>query len=293
MDIPKTIEKLKKTSFYKFMKQLIFRFSDDAVSDLSAQITYYLLLAFFPFLLFLINIISLTPLSGEIAILDFSQYLPKETADILKSTVVNALEANNILLLLIGLITSLWAASKGISAITKGLNKAYDVKETRGIIMKYALSILYTFGVAVMILLSITFIVFGEVIGNFLFGLINAKNVFLILWSVLRYLIPLFMMFVTFSLLYKYLPNRKLRFRTIYPGALFTTLGWIGTSLLFSFYVNNFANYEKVYGSLGGVIALLIWLNLSTLIILVGGEINASNSFYKNKEKNEKYEAFR
>ena len=100
-------------------------------------------------------------------------------------------------------------------------------------------------------------------------------------------------MFTTFSLIYKYVPNRKLKFNNVIVGTIFTTVGWITTSLLFSFYVNNFANYEKVYGSLGGVIALIGWLYISTLIILIGGEINSINSYFKNKVKDKKYASFK
>lgn len=133
-----------------------------------------------------------------------------------------------------------------------------------------------------MIILSFVLIVFGKIIGTHIFGLVGAKNLFNIVWVFLRYCIPLATMFVTFSLIYGYVPNRKLKYKNIRIGAVFTTIGWVITSLIFSFYVNNFGNYEKVYGSLGGVIGLIIWLYISTLIILLGGELNAINSYLKN-----------
>ena len=92
-------------------------------------------------------------------------------------------------------------------------------------------------------------------------------------------------MFTTFSLIYKYVPNRRLEFNNVIVGTIFTTVGWVTTSLLFSFYVNNFANYGKVYGSLGGVIALISWLYISTLIILLGGELNSISKYYEIKEE--------
>mgnify|MGYP001565638376 FL=1 len=144
-----------------------------------------------------------------------------------------------------------------------------------------------------MIILSITMIVFGKIIGIYVFGLVGAKALFNIVWSLLRYCIPFAMMFITFFLIYEYVPNSKLKFNNIMVGTIFTTVGWIVTSLLFSFYINNFANYEKVYGSLGGVIALIIWLYISTLIILIGGELNAISSYFKNNEKIEKYDLFK
>jgi membrane protein len=131
-----------------------------------------------------------------------------------------------------------------------------------------------------MIILEFILIVFGEIIGSYVFGLIGAKTLFSIIWSFLRYGIPLTLMLITFFLIYKYVPNKRLQFSNIIVGTIFTTVGWVTASLLFSFYVNSFANYEKVYGSLGGVFALIIWLYISALIILLGGELNAISSCF-------------
>lgn len=287
------IEKLKASILFKYTEQLVFRYKDDDLSTMSAAITYYLILAFFPFLLFLINMISFTPLSNDILITNFNQFLPNETGILVKNVVVQTLQAKSKTLLFLGMIGSLWAASSGISAITKGLNKAYDIEENRNFIKLNSISLISTIGVSLMIIFSFVMIVFGKPIGTYVFGLIGATAVFNIIWLFLRYFIPLALMFVTFSLIYGYVPNRRLKYNNIIVGTIFTTLGWIFTSVLFSFYVNNFANYEKVYGSLGGVIALISWLYISTLIILIGGELNAINSYFNNKEKNEKYDSFK
>ena len=113
--------------------------------------------------------------------------------------------------------------------------------------------------------------------------MVGAMDLFNIVWSILRYCIPAVLMFVTFSLIYKYVPNKKLKYKNIRVGALFATIGWIITSLLFSLYVNNFGNYEKVYGSLGGMIALISWLYISTIIIMIGGELNAISNYFQTK----------
>ena len=287
------IEKLRNSILFKYIEQLIFRYKDDDLPSMSAQITYYLILAFFPFLLFLINLVSFTPLSNEILITNFNKFLPKETGILVKNVVVQTLQAKSKTLLLFGMIGSLWAASKGIAAITKGLNKAYDIEENRNFIKLSSIALISTIGVTIMIIFSFIMIVFGKFIGTYVFGLMGAKTLFNIIWFLLRYFIPLTIMFSTFFLIYEYMPNRRLKFNNVIVGTIFTTIGWVITSVLFSFYVNNFANYEKVYGSLGGVIALISWLYISTLIILIGGELNAISSYFKNKEKNEKYDSFK
>ena len=103
----------------------------------------------------------------------------------------------------------------------------------------------------------------------------GAKSLFYSIWSFLRYGITFGLLLTTFYLIYRYLPNRKLTGNHVLAGTIFTTVGWIGASLLFSFYVNNFGSYATVYGSLGGMFALIFWLYISTLIFLLGGAINA------------------
>ncbi|MCB2299577.1 YihY/virulence factor BrkB family protein [Clostridium tagluense] len=286
-------QKLRSSILFKYIEQLTFRYKDDDIPSMSAQITYYLILALFPFLLFLINLISFTPLSHEILIANFNAFLPIETGILVKGVVVQTLKSKSTTLLILGMLGSLWAASKGISAIIKGLNKAYDIKENRNFIKLNSIALISTIGVTIMIIFSFIMIVFGQPIGTYIFGLVGATALFNIIWSFLRYGIPISIMLITFSLIYIYTPNRKLKFNNVIVGTIFTTFGWITTSVLFSFYVNNFANYEKVYGSLGGFIALISWLYISTLIILIGGELNSINSYLKNKVKDKKYDSFK
>lgn len=287
------LKKYREKMIFKYLEQLIFRYKDDDLAGMSAQITYYLILSFFPFLLFLINLLSFTPLSGELLFSNFDNFLPSESSDLIKNIVLETVQAKSRILLIVSMIGSLWVASKGIAAIMKGLNRAYDIKEDRGFIKMRLTAIFSTVGVTILIILSFIMIVFGKTLGIYLFELIGAKNIFNMVWSVLRYCFALIIMFIAFSLIYKYVPNRKLKFSNIKIGTIFATIGWVVISLLFSFYVNNFGSYEKIYGSLGGAIALIIWLNISALIILVGGELNAISSYFKNKEKIEKYDSYK
>lgn len=271
----------------EFFKKLIARLKKDALPDTSAQITYYLILSFFPFLLFIINILSYTSLSEEIFFANFNTFLPSETGELLKRVLIHTVEAKSAFLLVISLLAALWSSSRGIAAMMKGVNKAYGFEENRGYIKFRATALFSTFGFSLLIITALFALVLGELIGKYFFSLVHAESIFPIVWSISRYLIPLFLMFVSLMLLYKVLPNRKLAFKEVWPGALFSTLTWIIASLLFSFYVNNFAAYEKVYGSIGGAIALLVWLYASALIILVGGEINAFYLYLQDKKSKE------
>jgi membrane protein len=277
-------EKLRKSIIFQYSKQLLVRYKEADLSSMSAQITYYLILAFFPFLIFLIDLLSFTTLSSELLFANFYTLLPYDTGILVKDLLVQTLQAKSKTLLLMSMMVSLWVASEGTSAVIRGLNKSYGVEEKRNFLKLFLIALISTIGITIMIIVEFTMIIIGEIIGTYVFELIGEKNTFVIIWSFLRYAIPLSLMLITFSLIYMYLPNKKLKFKNVIIGAVFATVGWVSISILFSFYVNNFANYGKIYGSIGGVIALIIWLNISTLIILLGGELISISGDLQNKK---------
>ena len=274
----------------RFLGQLYVRFTDDSVAALSAQLAFYLLMSLFPFILFLLNLISFTPISSAEFSIHIAEFLPTEVAGLFNKVVGEIVGARSTGLLSIGALVALWSASRGISAISYALNKAYDKEESRPFWKVALITILFTIGIAVLVLAALLMLIFGEVLARDIFSCIDGAQGFTRLWRVLRYVVPLMLMFLLFTLLYKWIPNHRLRFRHVLPGALFSTLGWIATSAVFSFYVNNFARYTKIYGSIGGIIILLIWLYISSMVVLLGGEINATVLYTQSGEKIDKYE---
>lgn len=278
------LQRLSGFAAFKYARQLARHYRDDDLAAMSAQISYYLILAFFPFLFFLINLLSFTPLPNRLLLANFYAILPQDTAMLVKTMLAETVQAKSGTLLVLSMLTSLWAASRGMSAIIRGLNHSYGVKESRHFIRLNLVALLSTIGLTVMVMLSFIMIVLGRIIGSTVFGYLGAKSLFYSIWSFLRYGITIGLLLITFYLIYRYLPNRKMNGNRILTGAIFTTFGWIGASLLFSFYVNNFGSYATVYGSLGGLFALIFWLYLSTLIFLLGGALNAICSDDKEGE---------
>ena len=278
------LQRLSGFAAFKYARQLARHYRDDDLAAMSAQISYYLILAFFPFLFFLINLLSFTPLPNRLLLANFYAILPQDTAMLVKTMLAETVQAKSGTLLVLSMLTSLWAASRGMSAIIRGLNHSYGVKESRHFIRLNLVALLSTIGLTVMVMLSFIMIVLGRIIGSTVFGYLGAKSLFYSIWSFLRYGITIGLLLITFYLIYRYLPNRKMNGNRILTGAVFTTFGWIGASLLFSFYVNNFGSYATVYGSLGGLFALIFWLYLSTLIFLLGGALNAICSDDKEGE---------
>ena len=260
---------------WEFIKKLVNRINEDEIFALSAQLAYYLLLSFFPFLMLLMIVIGFSNISTTDTLKYLEGALPINAYNLIESTVIEVLGGQKGQLLGVSLALSIWSASSGFSAVIKGLNKAYGIKEQRGYIKGILISISSTIGVVVIILLTLFLVVFGGVIRQILIDNLPFDNIITFAWDILRFAILIIVMIFMFAILYHFAPCKKIKWGDGFPGAVTTTLGWILASFLFSFYVNNFSNYSRFYGSLGAVIVLMTWLYINSVILLLGGEINA------------------
>lgn len=275
--------------WFPFIKELIFRYGDDGVSEIGAQLTYYLILSAFPFLIFLLSILKFTPLSDVDVLESILSVLPSLTQDILFDLIREIVDKSNMALLSLGALGALWSSSKGVMSMIKSVNRAYDLEENRPFWRLRGLSLLLTFVLFLTIIISFGMLVFGEVIFNLLFT--SYSWPVFVIWKTVKFLIPLVFMVIMISILYKLSPSVKegisIKFRDTIPGSLFASIGLILFSLVFSFYVNNFSNYSKTYGSIGGLIVLLIWLYSVSIVIVLGAEVNATLLSMKNKSLQE------
>lgn len=276
----------------KFVQEVIRRIQDDDVPALGAQLTFYLILSFFPFLIFLLTLVSYTPLAREEILHDLFQFLPSQTYQLILDITNETVKNRSQTLLSFGMIGTIWASSRGVMAIIKGINKAYDEEETRSYVKVRGLAILYTLILAIVILLTFILLVFGKKLGQWAFMQISLPHWFESIWKPAQILIPLFTMYVVFMLIYKYAPSRRLAFGEVIPGALFATAGWIISSLLFASYIDHFGSFSRTYGSIGGIIVLLIWMYVSNIIIILGGEINATLAFLREGRRRRQEKQF-
>lgn len=292
MNLKSKLQKYSNKKWFIFLDNLIYNIKNDEVTAIGAQLTYYLILSIFPFLIFFLNIVGHTSINIEDLLDDLFIVLPTETQVLLNGVIEEISATSSDTLLSLSIILALWSGSLGITAIIKAINKAYNIKKKRNYIKLKILSLLFTIALVVLLMVVLLTLVFGEVIGNAIFTYIGAINIFYRLWEDFRKLVALLSMVVIFALLYKYsiTPKERIKVKLVHtlPGAIFTTIGWIIASSIFSYYVNNFANYSKTYGSLGGVIVLLVWLYITSIMIVLGGEINgtyASVFIFGNNEK--------
>lgn len=260
----------------EYLYHLYWRIQKNELSALGAQLSYYFIISIFPFLIFLLTLLDYTPLTKQDTLQQLALILPGTVFSVIKQVIAEITKSNNFTFLSLGFLGTIWTASRGTHAIIRSVNKAYGAEESRSFWQLNIIGVLSTFALALVIMFSLGLLVFGEMIGVMIFKRFGLVDLFYLLWHLLRYLIPIIIIFFVFSFIYLYSPNFSLRFRDVYPGAIFSTLGWIAASRLFAFYVNNFGNFTITYGSLGGIIVFLVWLYISSVVILLGGEINAA-----------------
>lgn len=267
----------KRLSVGKLGKEMFHRFMDDEVVGISAQLAYFFLLSLFPFMIFLFTLLGYLPISQEDVLSMVSKYAPgEETMTLIESTIESVMSEHRGGLLSLGIIGTIWSASNALNAIVRALNRAYDVKESRPFLVARLMAIILTLAMILVIIVALLLPVFGKAIGVFLFSFFGLSESFLKIWNAMRWIVSFSIMVIVFASLYFFAPNRRLKIREVLIGAVFATLGWQLVSLVFSFYLDNFGNFSATYGSIGGIIVLMIWFYLSAMIIMIGGQLNAS-----------------
>ena len=273
---------MRKMKSWEFLKDVYARFMNDDLLSIGAQASFFLLFSLFPFLIFLIALITYMPMVNlQNSIHALAALIPANAYLILRDIVDQTLANRSVTLLSFGVLSALWSSASGVTSLIRGINRAYDQEETRRSWKITAVSLYFTLELAIAIIFSLILIVFGKVLGTQLFRFLGFSDASLQVWNYVGYIIALITTILVFISLYYNTPNRRSKFREVIPGAVVASLGWVIVSIAFSYYIDNFGNYSKVYGSLGGIIALLMWLYVSSIIILMGAEINASLMFSK------------
>ena len=262
---------------------LIVKIKKDDVFALSSQLAYYLMLSFFPFILFLITLVGFSRLSSDEVLNGLAGLLPQSIVDLTTSTVMEIFDNQYTGLLGVSILLMIWTSSSAFRAVIKGVNKAYDFKESRSFIKRALISMMGILALAIIIILSLSMLVFGDVISQYIRNVIPFYKAFLFIWNMFRYAFVFIVMIFIFAGIYCMAPAKRLKSKEVIPGAVFSTIGWIIVSFGFSFYINNFGNYSRFYGSLGAVFILMTWLFLISMIFILGVEINCVLSQIKNR----------
>ncbi|WP_235973567.1 YihY/virulence factor BrkB family protein [Peribacillus faecalis] len=262
---------------FAFGQMLFKRTMEHDVSGMAAQLAFFFLLSVFPLLIFLFTLVPYLPITEDYIITYLSEYVPTESMAIITSQLDRIMTSSRTLLS-VGIIGTLWTASNALNGITKAFNVAYDIVNTRKYFFTRLISMALTIGMIFVFLLVLLLPVFGKQIAIYIFSHIGINQAFLDVWDAIRWVLSTLVLFIMFLILYRVFPSVKMKQRLVLPGALFATFGWTIGSIGFSYYVNNFGHYSNTYGSLGGIIILMLWFYILAFVIILGSEINAMGS---------------
>lgn len=263
------------------MKYTIFKLLDfwkhtreARISAYAAYAVYFTVLSVFPMLMLLLSIIHFLPIETDILLKSISAFVPSTFQPLVQSIITDLDQKTTTTLVSVTAVSTLWSSSKGIYGLYQGLNNVYHTTEVRGYIMRKGLCLLYTFFFVIVIVLILMLLVFGNQLQILLLHLFPILQEFSSIISFLRSLLSVFLLMCFFMVVYQVFPSKKLRLMAQLPGALFTTVCWMGLSFGFSIFIDNFGNYSYMYGSLTTIILLMLWLYLCMNIVLFGGAIN-------------------
>lgn len=255
---------------------------EDNVSIVSAGVAFFAFLAIFPAIMALVSIYGLAvdPQQIENQLSQIAGMMPEEALTIIEDRIENFVSTSGNALswgLIAGILFSLWSANAGTKNLFIGIDIAYYTKNTRGFIKQNALSLVFTLGAIILVILCMVMIVaFPAFVGNLNLPQ-NLEN--LISW--LRWPILAIIVISFLSTVYKYAPARpNPKAKWVITGAIVATVLWLVASWGFSYYVSNFGNYGEVYGSISAVVVLMLWLFLSCFIVLLGAELNSEMEAY-------------
>jgi len=260
----------------QFGARLWERVGADEVSTRAAALAYYFIFALFPALLFLTALLGLLPVSGlmERLLGYVTQVLPRESAALVGRTLSQTLAGASTSLLSVGALGALWAAAAGMVALIDALNVAHGAVEARSWWTRRLVALVLTVGLALFVLTALVLVIFGERVGAEVAGALGLGRAFTLGWRLLRWPLVVGGLLVAVLLVYHSGPAASPPLHRLVPGSACAVAAWLLTSSALRVYVAHFGSYDATYGSIGGVIVLMLWFYLSSLSLLVGAEIN-------------------
>lgn len=253
------------------------KFLDDDMTTYAAALAFHMLLALVPFVIFLLSFL------GALGLPDFfdrlrgqvQAALPDDTFRGLVRVVGEVRERTGGGLISFGLLVAFWSASAGVRSLMHAFNLIYGVAESRPARKLYPLSLLYTIGLAALLIAAVSLMLVGPGTMRWLAGYFGLAEVVVGLWTWLRWPAAGLLLLLTIDVVYYVAPTIRLPFRLITPGSILAVAAWVVASVGFSAYVATFGSYGATYGSLGGAIVLLLYFFISGLALLLGAEVNA------------------
>ena len=288
----KLSKKIKLNSFYNLsLYDILFFFykgvKQGAITTRASSLAFNFFLAFFPSIIVLFTLIPYIPIVDiqETLMELITTILPPHTNEIAFATIYDIINNPRSGLLSIGFVLTIFFATNGVNSLIEAFNSSYHINESRSIIQQRLLSLGITFLLSCILMITILLIMFSKTVVNYLITaeIIENKSIEYILFG--KWMVIIIMLFIGISIIYHFGPTIKKKFKLFTPGSIISTCLIIVTSSFFNYYISNFAEYNKVYGSIGTLIIILLWMYINSIILLIGFELNASILNAKKQKK--------
>ncbi|MCH4890579.1 YihY/virulence factor BrkB family protein [Acidaminobacter sp. JC074] len=257
-----------------FIIDVLDRFKNHHIESFASQIAFYIMLSIFPFLILLLMFLTNVSVSYSEEMSMIYRMIPEAASSVIQDYLLYSQQFSDTVFSPI-LVASIWMSSNAVIALMKAVNVAYDIEETRNYFVRKLIAIICTLMIIVLIIVALIISNLGTEFLDFLRRYIEIPEVNLSLVNFLKYVLSIGVFSFILGALYFIVPNKKVTFREVIPGTIFSFFGLTLISRLFAYFVSEFSQYSLVYGSLAAVIILMIWLFLCGLILMIGGEINA------------------
>lgn len=259
-----------------FVLLFIKHFTMAQVSASAAVLAYYSLLSVFPAIIVVGNLLPMLGLNAK-TVLDYLQTaIPESVYDFLRPIIYDFLQHGNGGTLTLGAIVALWSTSLGIAAFQRSVNHAYGVAENQNPIINRAVSFLWMLVILLIVTTLVILYGLGEQTLSSLQPVLGFSTKYVTFFRSIKWPVTFWALFVFLTLLYYFVPNALVKLRYVIPGALIADLLWMGLSRVFSYYTMIFAHNITSYKTIGAFIVLMIWLDLSGMVIMIGATINAT-----------------
>jgi membrane protein len=260
-------------SLYRFVKQLAKKANQDTILELSNGLTLRVLMAFFPFILFLMSLLGFLELDNTELFNRLYGVLPPDIYNLINRFINEVFKTQNTGLLSTSLFFTVFNTANGFLSVMTSLNKAYDLKDNRHILKKVGVSLLLMLTFSLSLVLMLILLIFSNSIHSLLDPHLTPNTQ--MLYRLINGLVSLVVLTLAVMIMYKLACVKCQKLMDVVPGAIVTVLLWVLCSKAFSFFITNYANYSVLYGSIAGVFISILWLNLISLVLLIGNEINS------------------
>lgn len=261
--------------FFVFIVKLLSKMKEDNIFELSAQFSYYIILGIFPFLILSISILCNYSYFIYEIVHSVESIIPADVYKIVYNIVNKSVNSCAKPYISSSLLILLWSATAGSATIITGINRAYGFTVNRNYFFMRLEGIVFSFAIMITLQIIFALIVLGNEIITLMQNISLLSDVIFSIIHIFRYVLPFLLMFLVFSAAYKYLTYEKVKFSFVFPGAAFATIGIIGGSTVYSYYIGTKTiYYNTIYGNLSGVIIFLLWIFIMSIIFLTGAEIN-------------------